>query len=139
MSSDMREAMQDVKRAMGALSKHVPEEMKGFSEFMGTVLKPGKLDAEEFAVMKQHAEKGREIIDTMLAEFGLDSLDQVDVLRNIATHHHESLNGSGYPEGLSDGNIPLEARIVAVADVFDALTSRRPYKEAWDNQRAFEA
>ena len=61
----------------------------------------------------------------------------MELLRNIATYHHEALNGSGYPMGLTGGEIPLEARIIAVADVFDALTSRRPYKSAWNNKEAF--
>ncbi|OOZ39839.1 phosphohydrolase [Solemya pervernicosa gill symbiont] len=101
------------------------------------LLKPGKLDEEEFEVMKSHAVKGREIIDTMLQEFGLDGLDHIDILRNIAAYHHEAVNGSGYPEGLKDQEIPLESKIIAVADIFDALTSSRPYKEAWDNEVAF--
>jgi HD-GYP domain-containing protein (c-di-GMP phosphodiesterase class II) len=61
----------------------------------------------------------------------------VGALRNIAACHHEAVNGTGYPLGLADGGIPLEARIVAVADVFDALTSTRPYKAAWGNDEAF--
>ena len=60
------------------------------------------------------------------------------MLRNIAEFHHEKVNGKGYPSGKKGGEIPLEARIIAVADVFDALTSKRPYKEAWDNQRAID-
>ena len=58
-------------------------------------------------------------------------------MRNIAEYHHEAVNGTGYPYGKTSKDIPLEARIVAVADVFDALTSRRPYKEAWSNDEAF--
>ena len=53
--------------------------------------------------------------------------------------HHEAIDGSGYPRGLKGDDIPVEARIIAVADVFDALTSARPYKQAWDNEAAFEA
>jgi HD-GYP domain-containing protein (c-di-GMP phosphodiesterase class II) len=60
------------------------------------------------------------------------------VLRNIAEFHHEAVNGRGYPTGKKGDEIPLEARIVAVADVFDALTSERSYKDAWDNNKAME-
>jgi HD-GYP domain-containing protein (c-di-GMP phosphodiesterase class II) len=101
------------------------------------LLKPAKLTDEEFDLMKTHTLKGTEIIDRMLENFGLNDLPHVDTLRNIALHHHEALNGSGYPNGLLEKEIPVEAKIVAVADVFDALTSHRPYKEAWDNDRAF--
>ena len=64
-------------------------------------------------------------------------MQRSEMLRNIVLHHHESLDGSGYPHGLRGDDIPVEARIVAVADVFDALTSERPYKEAWSNDQAF--
>ena len=60
----------------------------------------------------------------------------MEVLRNIAEHHHEAVDGSGYPAGMQGDQIPLEARIVAVADIFDALTSERPYKVAWSNEDA---
>jgi HD-GYP domain-containing protein (c-di-GMP phosphodiesterase class II) len=103
------------------------------------LLKPGKLSPQEFDVMKEHAQRGREIIDSMLEDFNLESLKHIDVLKNIAQHHHEACDGSGYPQGLTKDEIPIEARIVAVADVFDALTSARPYKEAWGNDQAFEA
>lgn len=102
------------------------------------LLKPGKLDEEEMTVMKSHALKGGEIIDDLLNNFGLDNFEYIDVLHNIAVCHHEAVNGSGYPSGLKGNAIPLEARIVAVADVFDALTSKRPYKKAWSNQEAIE-
>jgi HD-GYP domain-containing protein (c-di-GMP phosphodiesterase class II) len=101
------------------------------------LLKPGKLSEEEMVVMKTHAEKGREMIDDLLVSFGLENVAHVDILRNIASYHHESINGSGYPDSRRGEDIPLEARIVAVADVFDALTSRRSYKEAWTNEEAF--
>jgi HD-GYP domain-containing protein (c-di-GMP phosphodiesterase class II) len=101
------------------------------------LLKPGQLDEQEYEIMKSHALKGREIIDGMLEHFGIASLDHSNMLRNIAQYHHEAMNGMGYPEGLQGEAIPIEARIIAVADIFDALTSRRPYKAAWDNDRAF--
>ncbi|HEX9756189.1 MAG TPA: HD domain-containing phosphohydrolase [Nitrospiria bacterium] len=99
--------------------------------------KTDKLTQEEYQIMKGHAIKGREIIDTILRDFGLESLHHIDVLRNIAEFHHEAINGRGYPHGLVGERIPIEARIIAVADMFDALTSKRPYKEAWPNEVAF--
>jgi HD-GYP domain-containing protein (c-di-GMP phosphodiesterase class II) len=101
------------------------------------LLKKDKLTHEEYLVMRSHALKGREIVDDMLKNFGLEAIEHVELLRNIASYHHEAVNGAGYPEGRIGDEIPLEARIVAVADVFDALTSHRPYKDAWDNDAAF--
>ncbi len=101
------------------------------------LLKPGKLTKEETRIMRTHSRRGREIIDDLIDNFGFGHFDYVNVLRNIAEFHHEALDGSGYPEGKKGTHIPLEARIVAVADVFDALTSRRSYKEAWSNDDAF--
>ncbi len=96
------------------------------------LLKPGKLNPEEWAIMQQHAAIGAEIIgehdDPLLA-----------MARSIAASHHEKWNGTGYPYGLQGEDIPLAARIVAIADVFDALTSWRPYKEAWSIERACDA
>lgn len=103
------------------------------------LLKPDKLDDEEFEVMRTHPLKGREIIDDLIENFELDRMGHVDMLRNIAAYHHEKVNGTGYPFGKEGSEIPLEARIVAVADIFDALTSARPYKKAWTNDQAFEA
>lgn len=103
------------------------------------LLKPGKLNAVEYEEMKTHAIKGRQIIDTLLLNYGLNSVQHIEVLRNIAEYHHEQFDGTGYPEGLIGESIPIEARIIAVADVFDALTSRRSYKEAWSNEDAFTA
>lgn len=102
------------------------------------LLKPDKLDAKEKDIMQTHARKGREMIDELLKNFNLQNIEYLDVLRNITEFHHEAINGSGYPSGIKGDEIPLEARIVAVADVFDALTSKRPYKEAWDNEKAIE-
>jgi len=100
------------------------------------LLKPGSLTQEEWEIMKTHASKGREMIDDLLQNFGLVNFEHVDILRNIAEYHHEAVNGTGYPKGIKGNKIPLESRIVAVADVFDALTSVRCYKEAWDNEEA---
>jgi len=103
------------------------------------LLKPGQLDEDETVVMKTHVYKGCEIIDELLQNFGLSNIKHMEILRNIAEGHHEAVNGTGYPAGIKADNIPLEARIVAVADVFDALTSKRSYKEAWSNAQAIEA
>ena len=88
--------------------------------------------------MQTHPQKGRAMIDEIINNFELCAIEQVDILRNIAEFHHEAVNGSGYPSGKAGDDIPPEARIVAVADVFDALTSSRPYKAAWSNDKAFE-
>lgn len=102
------------------------------------LLKPKELNTEERLIMNTHTTIGREMIDRIIDNFALDNLQHIDLLRNIAQYHHEFINGKGYPEGLRGDEIPIEARIVAVADVFDALTSKRPYKEAWDTDKAFE-
>jgi len=100
------------------------------------LLKQSTLDETEKAIMETHVDKGCEIIDELLLNFGLQGFAHMDVLRNIAMSHHEAIDGTGYPDGLRGDEIPLESRIVAVADVFDALTSKRPYKEAWSNEKA---
>jgi len=101
------------------------------------LLKPGCLTNEEIAIMRSHTTVGREIIDNMVNEFTIDGFPHIQVLRNIVELHHEAADGSGYPRGLRGTDIPIEARICSVADVFDALTSSRPYKVAWDNATAF--
>ncbi len=93
------------------------------------LLKPGKLDEAEWAVMRQHPQMGADII-------GDDPSPLLRMARTIALQHHEKWDGSGYPQGLRGETISAEARIVAVADVFDALTSARPYKPAWPRERA---
>lgn len=101
------------------------------------LLKPGQLNSEEMQVMRGHALAGLELVDQLLNNFGLSGVSQVQMLRNIILHHHELMDGSGYPDGLAGNTIPLESRIVTVADVFDALTSQRPYKQPWSNAEAF--
>ncbi|MCE2948459.1 MAG: HD-GYP domain-containing protein [bacterium] len=99
--------------------------------------KPGKLTDAEWPAMRAHVRQGAALIDAMVEEFGLGDMPGVDMLRNIVLYHHENFDGSGYDTGLRGDDIPLEARIAKVADVFDALTSRRPYKEAWAPDDAF--
>ncbi|MEZ9231466.1 HD domain-containing phosphohydrolase [Vibrio amylolyticus] len=91
--------------------------------------KPGKLDAEEWDIMQQHVKIGGDIIGDS------ESL-LLQMAREIALYHHEKWDGSGYPHGTKGEDIPLSARIVAIADVFDALTSERPYKKAWPIEKA---
>ncbi|GAB4119577.1 MAG: two-component system response regulator [Sideroxydans sp.] len=93
------------------------------------LLKPGKLTEQEFSIMKQHAVIGYEVLDR-----GTSPL--LKTAAEIAHTHHEKFDGSGYPRGLKGSDIPLFGRIVAVADVFDALTSERPYKKAWSVEAA---
>jgi len=93
------------------------------------LLKPGKLTPEEFEIMKGHARSGYELLDKSASPV-------VQAGAQIALTHHEKYDGSGYPNGLAGQDIPLMGRIVAVADVFDALTSERPYKKAWDLDQA---
>jgi putative two-component system response regulator len=93
--------------------------------------KPGPLDADEWKIMQGHAAIGGEII-------GEHGPGMLALARNIALTHHEKWDGSGYPRGLAGEQIPLEGRIVAIADVFDALTSKRPYKAAWSEQAALD-
>jgi putative two-component system response regulator len=88
------------------------------------LLKPGKLDHDEWAIMQQHTIIGAEII-------GRHDSDLLRMARNIALTHHEKWDGTGYPAGIKGDAISLEGRIVAIADVFDALTNRRPYKDPW--------
>lgn len=93
------------------------------------LLKPGKLDAEEWRIMKTHVDIGVEILS------GSDSV-LMNMAAEIAQNHHEKWDGSGYPCGLKGEEIPLTGRVVAVADVFDALTTARPYKKAWEVEEA---
>ena len=95
------------------------------------LLKPGRLTAEEFETMKRHTLIGYEILKDSPSKF-------LQMGSIIALGHHEKYDGTGYPYGLKGKDIPIEARIVAVADVFDALVSDRPYKNAWSTEAALE-
>ena len=100
-------------------------------------MKSGKLDQDEKAVMRTHTSLGRQLVDDITRSFGIESMEQISILRAVTELHHEALDGSGYPKSLRGDEIPIAARIIAVADVFDALTSVRPYKQAWSNDDAF--
>lgn len=93
------------------------------------LLKPGKLDDQEWEVMRRHTVMGANIL-------GGSSSKYLEAGALIAATHHEKWDGTGYPERLSGVNIPLFGRIAAIADVFDALTTKRPYKDAYSNEKA---
>jgi putative two-component system response regulator len=88
------------------------------------LLKPGKLDAEEWALMQTHTTIGAQLLAG-------SSSDVVQMAEQIALTHHERWDGHGYPGGLAGEDIPFESRVCTIADVFDALVSERPYKKAW--------
>jgi len=98
------------------------------------LLKPGKLTDEEFAVIKRHTNLGGDAITAI--ESQIEGRSFLALGKEIAYNHHEKWDGSGYPEGLAGEGIPLSARIVALADVYDALTTRRDYKEAYSHKRS---
>ena len=90
--------------------------------------KPGRFTEEEYAKMKEHSAQGARIVHDILKETDDESFKKV--AENVAHYHHERWDGSGYPEGLKGEEIPLEARIMAIADVYDALVSKRVYKDS---------
>ncbi len=100
------------------------------------LLKPGKLTEAEFKVMRQHVPKGAEILAALIQGLSLQRIPHIEGLLHMARHHHERWDGSGYPDGLSGIQIPVEARIVKIADVFDALTTKRCYKPPWPLEQA---
>lgn len=98
--------------------------------------KPGKFTDEEYAEMKRHTTEGAKIVTSILQ--GVEDDEFVKIARNVALYHHEKYNGKGYPHGISGEDIPVEARIMALADVFDALVSVRCYKKAFTFDEAFD-
>jgi HD-GYP domain-containing protein (c-di-GMP phosphodiesterase class II) len=100
------------------------------------LLKPDKLDREEWEIMKRHTVYGWDILNRADKELGEQSF--LTLASTIALSHHERYDGTGYPSGLDGERIPLSARISAVADVYDALTTKRPYKQPWSHERAVE-
>ena len=118
------------------LKKAMPLHDIGKIVIPDSILKaPRKLTAEEFEIMKTHSTKGAEIIENLFAN--LEEEDYISFAANIARFHHEWWNGSGYPSQAVREDIPLVARIAAIADVFDALVSSRCYKKAYDVEEAF--
>ena len=97
--------------------------------------KPGKFTDEEYKKMKSHSAEGARIVENVLSE--VDDLEFKKIAINVAHYHHEKWDGSGYPDHLHSEQIPLEARIMALADVFDALVSKRCYKESFSYDKAF--
>lgn len=98
--------------------------------------KPGKLDDDEFEIMKKHAEIGSEIISKTFAD--INDPEFLKIAYEVARYHHEKWNGLGYPEGLSGEDIPLHARIMAIADVFDAVSAKRCYRDAMPLDKCFQ-
>ena len=98
--------------------------------------KPGKFTPEEYEIMKNHAAYGGEIVEAVLGKNA--DAQMVQIAKDIARYHHEKWDGNGYPEGKAGEDIPLSARIMAVADVFDALVSKRVYKDPFSVEKAFE-
>ena len=96
--------------------------------------KQGTFTADEYEIMKTHAAEGARIVRRILT--GIEDRKFVEVAVNVAHYHHEKVNGTGYPDGLKGKEIPIEARIMALADVFDALVSERCYKEAFSFDKA---
>lgn len=100
------------------------------------LLKPARLTSDEFELMKKHTVEGGNIIDNILAD--IETPEHIQIARDIALYHHEKWDGSGYPYKLSGQDIPLCARIMSVADVFDALISKRCYKDAFSLEDAYD-
>ena len=102
------------------------------------LLKPGRLDSDEYEIMKTHVIKGEEIVNMLISSFDLADYDHTTMLKNIISYHHERVNGEGYPYKLKGSETPIESKIVAVADVFDAMSNPRPYHKGKSIEETFE-
>ena len=119
------------------LSKAAPMHDLGKIAIADSILqKQGRYTEEEYNQMKRHAAEGASIVENILR--GVENDEFVELAKNVAHYHHEKWDGSGYPEGRSGDAIPPEARMMALADVFDALVSKRCYKEAYSYDTAFD-
>ncbi|THF63317.1 HD-GYP domain-containing protein [Pseudothauera rhizosphaerae] len=101
------------------------------------LLKPGRFERDEWEHMKEHVIMGRRMVERLVDNFDLQDIPGIRTLHAVVAHHHERLDGSGYPEGIHGDAIPLAARIVSTADIFDALTCLRSYKRPWSLDDAF--
>ena len=99
------------------------------------LLKPGRLTAEEFDIMKTHSRLGKEILERFA---GFSDVRFLDYAKDICLHHHEKIDGRGYPDGLKGNEIPVYVQVVSVADVYDALVSKRVYKDAYSHEQAMK-
>ena len=119
------------------VTKAAPLHDLGKLEIPDAVLqKPGRFTSEEFDVMKGHSRYGANLTYEVLSE--TENVDFIRIAINMAHYHHEKWDGSGYPKGLSGEEIPFEARLMALADVFDALVSKRCYKDSFSFDSAFQ-
>ena len=100
------------------------------------LLKAGSLDDEERKIMQTHVNKGVEMVNKILRDFNLEYSSESAIMKNIVAYHHEYMDGSGYPYHLKGDEIPIEARIITVADILDALVNPRPYKKKWTMNEA---
>lgn len=120
-----------------AIIKGAPLHDLGKITISDTILcKPGSLTDEEFEKIKTHPEQSVKIINQVLGS--IEDISLLEVAKNIALYHHEKYNGKGYPDGLAGKQIPLEARVMAIADVYDALVSERCYKKPVSHEEAFD-
>jgi len=133
---DYSEALGLDSRFLHNVAKAAPMHDIGKIAIDDTILrKPGKFTAEEYEIMKKHPAEGARILKTIMREVDDDAF--VEIVLNVAHYHHERWDGTGYPTQRSGEDIPVEARIMALADVFDALVSKRCYKEAFTYKKAF--